>query len=330
VTETSQDVQHVIDGLIDSAWGFSAVVTSVEIGLLDALETSCSAAECAAAAGINGDLARGLLDVLVSLSLANRDGGRYTATPGLREFLRASESEDILAWLRSGHFQSRQMVDAARHGELRPGWIHTDPDVLQAQGRTGRTSVHALASQLFPRLPGLQDRLQSPGCAFLDVGIGVGIIAIEMCRIYPHLRVTGLEPGAVQAEEARRNIADAGLEDRIEVRPQRLEELDDHDVFDLAYLPQMFMPADVARDGLPRVRDALRPGGWILVAAVSAPGNDLHAATSRLINIMWGGSSLTADDIAQLTRDAGFEWVQIGGAPGSLLKGVVGRRPDGT
>jgi cyclopropane fatty-acyl-phospholipid synthase-like methyltransferase len=145
-------------------------------------------------------------------------------------------------------------------------------------------------------------------------------------KIYPGLQVVGLEPGEVQAAGARRNIAEAGLEDRIAVRSQRVEELTDQAAFDLAYFPQVFMPIDVVREGLQRVYDALRPGGWIMVVAVSAPGDDLHAAATRLINIMWGGSPLSADEVADMTRAAGFEWVQIGGVPSSVLKGIGGRR----
>jgi len=325
--QTPQDVQRVVDGLTDSSWAFSALVAAAEIGLLACLTPSCTPAEAAARAGVTDALAKALLDVLTSIGLANTQGNTYVAAPGLGEFLRTSPSDDILAWLRSNHFQSRQMVDAARRGQLQPGWIHTDPEILRAQGRTGRAAVHALASQVFPSVPGLQECLRSPGAAFLDVGCGVGIISIEMCRIYPHLSVVGLEPGEVQAAEAARNIAEAGFEERIEVRPQRLESLTDRDAFDLAYVPQVVMPIAAVTSGLPRVRDALHAGGWVLVVAISVPGNDLHAATTRLLNVMWGGSPLLAHEVVEMTKAAGFESVQVGGAPGSLLKAILGRRP---
>lgn len=169
-----------------------------------------------------------------------------------------------------------------------------------------------MAAQVFPMLPGLEERLRSPEASFLGIGMEVGIIAIEMCRIYPRLRVVGLEPGEVQAAEARRNIAAAGLEGRIELLLGRLEDLGDRDAFDLAYFPQVFMPVEVVKAGLLRVCDALRSGGWILVVAIDAPGDDLHAATTRLLNVMWGGSPLSADEVAALTRGAGFQMVQVG------------------
>jgi 2-polyprenyl-3-methyl-5-hydroxy-6-metoxy-1,4-benzoquinol methylase len=248
------------------------------------------------------------------------------AVPEVSELLSATPPDDVLAWLRSAHLQSRAMVDAARQGTLRPGWTHTDPEILQAQGRSGRASTHAMA-RVFPFLPGLQERLTSPGARFLDVGIGVGILSIEMCRLYPHLRVVGLEPGAVPAAEARRNIAAAGFEDRIEIRSQRLEDLRDRDQYDFAYLAQVFMPLAVVRAGLVSIREALHPGGWISMVALDAPGDDLPATTARLRNVLWGGTPVDLETLVQLTREAGFEMVQTGGEPGSPVEGIIGHRP---
>ncbi|HEU0167537.1 MAG TPA: methyltransferase domain-containing protein, partial [Chloroflexota bacterium] len=304
-TETAADVQARLDGLIESTWGFSALAAAAEVGLLGMLDPSCTTGEAALKTGLTMELATGFLDVLASVGLAHREGERYVATAGLRQFLATSQPDDVLAWLRSAHLQSRDMVEAARRRDLRPGWLHTNPDLLQAQGREGRTSVHAMAAG-FAHVPGLQERLQRPGATFLDIGMGVGIISIEMCRIYPHLHVVGLEPGVVQADEARRNIAAAGFEDRIEVRAQRLEDLADREAYDTAYLPQVFMPLDVVKAGLGCVYEALRPGGWITLVAISAPGAELRAVISRLRNVIWGGAPLSPDDVAGLTRAAGF------------------------
>ena len=320
------DIRKLLDGLIDATWAFSALSASVELGLLEHLDSARTPTELARSCGLSEDLTSALLEVLASIGLARRQDLSYVSVPEAVAFLRAAPREDLLARFRSAHFQSRALVDAARHGTLQPGWIHTDPELLQAQGRSGRAATHAMA-QYFAHLPGLQERLSSPGATFLDVGMGVGIISIEMCRMYPHLRVVGLEPGAIQAQEARRNIAAAGFEDRIEVRMQRLEELEDQEVYDFAYLAQVFMPIDVVKPGLLSIFKALRPGGYMSMVAMDAPGDDLHASTARLLNVLWGGSPVDLEQLSTLTADAGFEMVQAGGEPGSLVKGIVGRRP---
>jgi hypothetical protein len=48
----------LIDGLVDSTWVFSTLLAGIEIGLLDALDSSCTAAEAAERTGITDDLAK--------------------------------------------------------------------------------------------------------------------------------------------------------------------------------------------------------------------------------------------------------------------------------
>jgi 2-polyprenyl-3-methyl-5-hydroxy-6-metoxy-1,4-benzoquinol methylase len=317
-------VRQQIDALVDASWGFSALSAALELNLLTALEPGRTATDVALSIGVDEQLTIGLLDVLVSLGLVRHEASRYACAPDLAALLNAVPREDMLARLRSAQLQGHALVDAARHGTLRPGWTSSDPELLQAQGRSGRASVHAM-TKFFP--PELVEALSSPGGAFLDVGMGVGIICIEMCRIFPQLHAVGLEPGAVQAEEAQHNIAAAGFEDRVEVRTQRLEELNDSRAYDFAYLAQVFMPLDVVQPGLRSIRAALRPGGWMSMVAFDAPGDDLRATTARLLNVLWGGTPMPLDKALDLLRQAGFEMVQSGGEPGSLVKGVVGRRP---
>ncbi len=108
---------------------------------------------------------------------------------------------------------------------------------------------------------------------------------------------------------------------------QRLEELEDQEAYDFAYLAQVFMPIDVVKPGLLRIHRALRPGGYMSMVAMDAPGDDLHASTARLLNVLWGGTPIGLEQLSMLTGAAGFEMVQSGGEPGSLVKGIVGRRP---
>ena len=113
---------------------------------------------------------------------------------------------------------------------------------------------------LFPHVPGLLDRLGSEAGAFLDVGAGVAAVSIAMCRQYPAIRAVGLEPASAPLELARRNVAAAGLNERIELRDRRVEELDDEAAFDVAWLPASFLPADTLATALGTVHRALRPG----------------------------------------------------------------------
>ncbi len=177
-------------------------------------------------------------------------------------------------------------------------------------------------------IPRLEARLHQPTARFLDVGVGVGVIAIELCRSYPALRVVGLEPAAAPLAQARRNVVAANLADRIELRQQRVEDLGDTEAFDLAYVAQVFLPDAAFEAGLRNVWRALRPGGWLSMPAISAAGGDLQAALSRLRNTLWGGGARLPEQVAETAQGLGFTAVQI--VPAGLvgtLRAIVAQRP---
>src|SRR5262249_13399599 len=99
-----------------------------------------------------------------------------------------------------------------------PGWNHSDPALLEAQGGGSRVVPHLIAAAAATR-PGLAALLKQPG-TFLDVGTGVGWLAIEAARLWPALRVVALDIWEPALARARGNIAAAGLEQRIELRAQ--------------------------------------------------------------------------------------------------------------
>jgi hypothetical protein len=49
-----------------------------------------------------------------------------------------------------------------------------------------------LKQVITPRLPGLSERLEASG-SFLDVGVGVAGLSIARSRLWPRLRVVGLD-----------------------------------------------------------------------------------------------------------------------------------------
>ena len=62
------------------------------------------------------------------------------------------------------------------------------------------------------------------------------------------------------------------------------------------------------------------------MVAFVASGDDLHATTARLLNVLSGGTPIDLDELARLTREGGFDMVQAGNEPGSPVKDLVGRR----
>jgi predicted O-methyltransferase YrrM len=322
-------IQLMIGQLTASVWAYSVLTGAMEAGVLDLLLQPMSAADLAARCGLDQTLLERMLDVLVALGLVRREGDTFVIADGLVPLLRAPVAREAYfsVW-RSESLQSCSFVQRARDHTLAPGWHFTDPAILHAQGNGGIILPQIIADRVAPVLPGLRDRLSAPTAAFLDVGTGVGRIAIEMCRRFPQLRVVGIDNREAPLAQAERAVAVAGLADRIELRRQAVEEVQDREAFDLAWLPQMFLSGEVFARGLRTVYEALRPGGWLLLASVARDGTDLAATVSRLQDTLYGGDARTAEQVAALAAEAGYANVRIlPSAPGEPLTAIVAQRP---
>jgi SAM-dependent methyltransferase len=303
-------------------WGVAAVAACAELGIVDLLAEPVGAEPLAAAAGVSPQLAEALVGTLVALRLAERRGDRYVATPALAERSPAMLAADGTATL----LQAADMVRRAAKRELgEGGWRHTDAVVLQAQGTMSAGAVAFLERSVFPRAAGIPERLES-GATFLDVGAGVGGVSIDMCRRFPRLRAVGLEPAEAPLALARANVAAAGLEDRLELRQLLVQDLDEVDAFDIAWLPLNFLPTAVLVEALERVGRALRPGGLLLLATLGGGGDDLRSAAARLRSVLWGGDALEPTRVAGLLEGAGYTDVAVLDRMASSLVPLTARR----
>jgi len=184
-----------------------------------------------------------------------------------------------------------------------------------------------LAGEVVPSLDGLAERLTSPGARFLDVGTGVAVLAVEMARRWPALRITGIDPWEPALARAAARVRGAGLADRIELRRQAAEALDDEAAFDLAWIPGIFVPEGALAGAIHRVHRALRPGGWLVMAALAADGDSLDAAVFRLRTAMFGGAVTTARSVEARLRGEGMIDVRaLPAQPGAFTALLVARR----
>jgi SAM-dependent methyltransferase len=324
----AQERQRILElGL--SVWAFSALAGAVEGGILDELATPQTPDQISARTGASAALIEAVLDVLVVLDLVQVDAGAYVCTPGMSAYTGGPPQEFLRADLRAVPLMAAELAARFRAGGAAAhGWRYADPALLEAWGVRSVEPVPIWAKRLFPALDGLCESLAAPTASFLDVGTGVGRLAIAMCEQFPALRVVGLDPFDTALELARRNVAEAGLEDRIELRPKPVQDLADQDCYDLAWVPVMFLPADVAARGLHRVRAALRPGGWVVLGSMAAEGNGLQPAVQRLVSLLFGSGRLFPDHAAEMLRAAAYERIQIlPAAPGVPIRMIVGRRP---
>lgn len=324
--ETAQDFQQQVVDLRKNVWSFAVLASALEAGLLDGVTQPRTIEEIADHSGVDVKLAERMLEVLRALGFVNVEGDHYAAATGVREVLASARRDVFTAVLRSEYLQAREMIERAKRGDLRSGWDFHDAEILQAQGETGAV-VREAARQLFPNLGDLEARLNAEQASLLDVGTGVGVISIELCRMYGRLHAVGIDPFHAAHKEARKNISDAGLTDRITLRDQGVEDLRDDEEFDLAFFPQVFMPEGIVAKGFSNIRRALRPGGWCIAIAFDDPSAALDAALYRLRNVLWGGDPLSPQTVAERMREAGFGPVQMAPEAVRMFRPVFGMRP---
>lgn len=206
-------------------------------------------------------------------------------------------------------------------------WDYSSPEVLMAVGGFSREHARTLTRDVVPQLAGLPERLHARGGAFLDVGTGVGGLAIAMAQMWPELKIVGIDPWQPSLRLARESVDGANLAARIELREQGGESLDDRTAYDFAWVAHPFIPERVLPGIYARVLPALRPGGWMVIGGSGhAALPPLPRAAMGLKMALFGGAEWNADQAMTQLREAGYAEVHRVRAPEPLLDFVAGRR----
>jgi predicted O-methyltransferase YrrM len=324
---TPLELRTLTGELTMATWTLAAIAALLESGLVEHLREARSLEELAARCPTlpQGTIER-CLGVASDAGVVSVDGQSFRLAPGALPFSEAPGRSALQGDLRSQLMQALALVDAAAAGNAAPGWTHTNPALLQAQGDASMAMVPLFQAKVVASLGDLSARLDRPGARFLDVGVGVASLAIAMCRCWPELHVVGLDTFEVPLGLARQNVARAGLVERISLRQLAVEQLQDEEVFDLAWLPSFFVAAPVLPEAVARVRAALRPGAWILFPISGIAGANRPRAVFGLISQLWGGPSLTSDEGETLLKGAGFTDIRVLVGPPSTPPLLVAQR----
>jgi protein-L-isoaspartate O-methyltransferase len=268
---------------------------------------------CALAAAIDARLAaRALVPHLGAVVDALGAAGPLAAASEI-------ELRSLLGEIRTFSLTNTKLLFAASSD----GWSHSDPRLLEAAGEVSAIVAHRLVHTLAPQLDGLSARLVAPSAAFLDIGVGVASMSIELARLCPSLRIVGVDPHAPALAIARQRVHAAGLSQRIELREARAEALRDEQQFDLAWMPSLFLPEASVSAILERVVTALRPGGWLLFPCLHTGGDALGSALARMRTAMFGGYSGTSEQAVPLLAACGLDSVRALPAPATALTAMV-------
>jgi len=217
----------------------------------------------------------------------------------------------------------QEALDLIREPDRAPGWTYEDSSVLQERGRGSRAGARNFETIARQR-PALAAVLNG-NSKVLDVGTGTGWLAIECAKIWPSMQIVGTDIWEPALKFAASNIANEGLQDRIELRRQDINELSDQKAFDFIWVPTMFLPINTIDRIIPRVIQALVPGGFVVLGMFAPAPGPYGEAIRDLLTIRSGGHPWRGDEFGNRLQLAGLRDVEYIDS-GSTTCVMLGRR----
>jgi SAM-dependent methyltransferase len=158
----------------------------------------------------------------------------------------------------------------------------TGDDMREGEGAGNRPSyLGPLVREWLPAMPDVHARLLAdPPARIADVGCGLGWSSIGMATAYPRVRIDGLDLDPTSVEIANRNVAEAGLADRVRVVRGDAASPPLDDAYDLVTMLESFHDMAHPVRILSAFRGLLADGGSILIVDMKtgerfeAPGDD--------------------------------------------------------
>jgi SAM-dependent methyltransferase len=228
----------------------------------------------------------GLIEVLDPAE--EPDARRYRLRPGVAAVLADPDQLTYLAplarQLAAAARQLPALAQAYRNGEGVP-WAAYGTDMRESQADMNRPGyLRLLTGDWLAALPAVQRRLRAaPPARVADIGCGAGWSCIGLAQGYPLIRVDGYDLDPASVELARRNVAAAGLADRVRIYQADITITSaDRGPYDLVTAFECLHDLPRPVPALAAMRRLAGPAGTVLVADMkaaprfTAPGDDVE------------------------------------------------------
>ncbi len=250
----------------------SVLWTARETGLIRALHSGPRpAAAYADELGLDPRAAQLVLEALVTIDIARREGDRFEASPRLGPSRRPE-------WLASASLES---IWSHAPSFLRTGQPFTRMDGAPAEREASYAgTVAELGKLVEPIARELASKLPMTPARVLDVGCGSGVWSLSIAERFPEARVTGQDlPTVLDSFTAR--AASLGLTDRAATLPGDMHAVSlPTGTFDLVVIGNVLRleTPERARALLAKLATAVAPGGALLVVDALAGGTPRASA----------------------------------------------------
>ena len=293
-------------------WGFAShrvITVAGRTGILRLLaERDLTADEIASELELD-ELATGkVVRALAALGLAEAEGERYRAAPGIREHFLPGD-HDVVPFLEHSHAMYE------RWGTTLEPWLRGEdwPVAERAPEEVRRfgAAMRAMGAQNARRLAAVLD-LEGVN-RMLDVGGGWGHFAQALCKANPGLHAAVLDRPEV-VERARTELAGTEFEDSIDFLSGDYLATDYGSSYDLVLFANVLHQetADHAAEMVRRGAAALAPGGRVTVVdfAIDDERRQQVLGTLFAINMRSFGDTWNEPTIRGWMEAAGLEHVE--------------------
>jgi precorrin-6B methylase 2 len=293
-------------------WETKILLTAVRLELFSAIDAKPkTAADVAQRIDADARTLELLMNALVATGVLTKEGDRFANTAVAQTHLVKTSPSYIghLLILHDAEWNNWGRLEEAVRTGRSPVTKHvfeTDPElganVLSVLHRIGEQSGPALARRL-----ALEEAR-----TMLDLGGGAGTNAIAFCTVYPNLKATVFDlPQTLRVTE--RTVKQAGLEDRIALKPGNFHEDSLGGPYDVVLMSDILHYQDDRMNAavVKKVHAHLNPGGRLVIKdrfldeAGTGPAWTTAFAVHILVNTEKGRCYRTADAMRWM-RDAGF------------------------
>lgn len=344
--EIAQQRDAFIDRFLQStsgAFDIFAIYLGDRLGFYHALAKSgpLTAAELASNTGAHERYAREWLEQqsvsgILEVEDESREATarRFRLPPGHIEPLVDRDSLNYLApiaRLIAGCVHPLQAVlNAYRTGAGVPYGAY-GPDLREGQAAINRPAfLQQLAQEWLPAMPDVHARLlASPPARVADIGCGYGWSSIGIAQGYPAIYVDGFDLDEPSVEQARANVQEAGLADRVQFHAHDASDLTLAGHYDLVTAFECVHDMSDPVSALSTMRRLAGDSGTVLIVdervgdAFSVGGNDvewlmygwsiLHCLPVGMAEPPAAGTGtvMRADTLRRYAMEAGFASIDV-------------------